>query len=72
MVCSVHVQSPSEPSDQAAAGSLDKIDQVSSNVEIEEDNDDDAVYTPVDRYSTGRDKASIVAEKSSSEEKRKK
>ena len=38
----------------------------------EDEKNDDAAYTPVDRYSTGRDKASIVAEKSSSEEKRKK
>jgi hypothetical protein len=47
---------------------LDKRDQVSSNVEIEEDNDDVAVYTPVDRYSTGRDVASIFAEESSEEQ----
>ena len=48
------------------------MNQVSSSVEIEEDNDDVAVYTPVDGYSTGHDKASIVAELESSEEKRKK
>ena len=50
MVCSVHVQSSLKPS----AFLCEWVSQVSGCKEIEDENDD-AAYTPVDIYSTGRD-----------------